>query len=178
MAPPKGQFWNTPSIEPKRQHRWALHVGSLHIYLQKTDKPSLEIGETEHKYFGHSFFFPGHLTWQPLSVTFVDPFGDAGTTGKLTQWLSHAGYTEPGAVGGEGLPQTISKSNAMKTLGGYINLRQYKTGDNGVAEVGETWRLANAWFQKINYGSLDYTSDAMVTVDATIRYDYAVNTQN
>tara|TARA_R110000824_G_scaffold45962_6_gene132531 strand:- start:3293 stop:3823 length:531 start_codon:yes stop_codon:yes gene_type:complete len=172
-----GKFWNSPEIEPKRQHRWALEITalgrSLVVYLTKTDKPSLEINETEHKYFGHSFFYPGHLTWQPITCTFVDPFGDQGTTGQLKRWLARSGYAPPES-GPQ--PQSISKRNALGR-GGNVVLTQYNTDDAGKPKPGEKWKLYNAWFQKINYGSLDYSSDAMVNVDVTIRYDYAVNTR-
>ena len=168
-------FWNSTDLEPKRQHRWALELpagagmSSLKFFLTKTDNPSLEINETEHKFFGHSFFFPGHLTWQPITMTLVDNFGTSGTASSFAGYLQKAGYNLPDKAA---LPQTISKDNASQ---GVMFLRQYKTTDKGEAKSGETWKIFNGWFQKINFGALDYSSDGMVTVDVTLRYDYATH---
>jgi len=167
------KFWTDSNLEPKRQHRWNLFIPSRHLsfYVTKTTKPSFDIKETEHKYFGHSFWFPGHFTWKSVAMTLVDPFGANGTSGQLMRVLLDSGYSRPT----QPTPVTLSKKEAVAALGGGVTLKQYTTEANGQALVGETWDLKTPWIQSVNFGSLDYNSDAMVTVDVTIRYDYAIH---
>ena len=167
------KFWSDTNLEPKRQHRWALSIpgiNNMRFYLTKTDKPSLQISETEHKFFGHSFWYPGHLTWQPLQMTLVDPFGNLGTSGRLKTVLERSGYMPPEEAA---LPLTLSKKNTVNATGGKMLLRQYAANEDGEAVEKEIWKLERAWFSRINFGTLDYNSDAMVTVDVTVRYDWA-----
>ena len=166
------QFWTDTGLEPKRQHRWMLFLPSRHVsfYVTKTAKPAFDVKETEHKFFGHSFFFPGHFTWKTIAMTLVDPFGPNGTTGQLHQILRDSGYSTPS----QPTPSTLSKKEAVNALGSLVVLSQYTTGENGKAVEAEKWRLYKPWIQAVNFGALDYNSDAMVTVDVTLRYDYAV----
>ena len=83
MAP--NQFWNSSALEPKRQHRWLVTFGSnisaeLPSYIARSvDKPSFEINEAQHKYFGHTFKYPGQVTWNDVSMTLVDPVAPDAT---------------------------------------------------------------------------------------------------
>ena len=165
------KFWTDTNLEPKRSHRWKLFIPSrsLDFYVTKTAKPSFDIKETEHKFFGHSFWFPGHFTWKSIAMTLVDPFGASGTSGQLNQILIDSGYSRPN----QPTPTTLSKKEAVGALGGNVVLTQYTTEVNGKAVEGERWTMWKPWIQTVNFGSLDYSNDAMVTVDATIRYDYA-----
>ena len=38
--------------------------------------------------------------------------------------------------------------------------------------IQETWKLKNAWIKSINFGSLDYSSDELITIEVTISYDW------
>ena len=37
----------------------------------------------------------------------------------------------------------------------------------------EKWTLKGAWAKSISFGSLEYSSDELVTIDITLAYDYA-----
>ena len=88
-------FWNKSTLEPKRQHRWTLHlngVGGLESYVvKKVDKPTFKINESEHDYFGHKFYYPGQVTWETVSVTLVDPI-DPDSSKALYSVLQKSGY--------------------------------------------------------------------------------------
>ncbi len=163
------KFWTDSTLEPKRQHRWMLTVKDIPAYfIKKVDKPSITINETEHKFFGHSFFYPGHVTWETIDVTLVDPIDPDGA-GVVMNSIKRAGYDIPLNLGGNNMPATISKDKAQRHLGGQIKIQQLGP-DNGVIE---TWRMYNPFIKAVKWGSLDYTSDDMVEIMVTFRFDYA-----
>jgi hypothetical protein len=91
------QFWNSTSIEPKRQHKWLvyLHNSNIPSYVaRKVDKPSFSINEQQHKYFGHTFKYPGQVTWDDITMTLVDPI-DPNVSDKLQEVLINSGYRTP-----------------------------------------------------------------------------------
>ena len=73
-------FWNEAASEPRRAHRFLLNLPLLGAgglaeqgyteYLAKTvTKPSYTIGETEHKFLGNTYYYPGAVTWDAVTVT-------------------------------------------------------------------------------------------------------------
>ena len=172
------RFWAESTLEPKRQHRWLLYIlgtdsgSKLPAYVvKKVDKPRIEVNETEHKFFGHSFFYPGHVTWQDVSVTLVDPI-NPDTSNRLYKAIQAAGYQPPTERLGDA-PFTVSKAKATNNLGGQIRLEQLDPDSKPI----ERWTLYSPWIKNVEWGSLDYTSDDMVEINVTFRYDYARHTK-
>jgi len=167
-------FWSkNTNIEPKRKHRWTLHLGTsgLPTYVIKTaNKPSFSINETEHAFFGHKFYYPGMITWNEVTITLVDPIDDDSSE-KIMTVLRNSGYLNPVETDGVTL-HTISKEDSIQALGMQIQLQQYTT-DGGANKLVETWTLHNPWIKDVKFGDLDYTSDDMVDIDLTLRYDWA-----
>ena len=164
------KFWSDSALEPKRQHRWYLYVGSggsinLPTYLVKrVDKPKFMVNTVQHSYFGHKFYYPGNVEWQQISFTLVDPI-DPDTSSELYTALLSSGYGQPSVQA----VSTVSKDLATKALGGQIRLDQLNA-DNGVID---TFTLHNPWITNVDFGSLAYESDAMIEISVTLRYDYA-----
>ena len=125
-------FWNDTSVEPKRGFRWLLYLegaaSTIPTYVIKVaKKPSFTVSNNTHQFIAHTFNYPGRITWNPVSVTLVDPaFG----TPRLTQ---------------------------LNADGAQI----------------EEWSLKNAWVESVDFGNLDYSSEEMVNVEMSIRYDWA-----
>ena len=69
-------FWSSTSLEPKRQFRFmiGLQPGDVELKFaaKSADRPSYTIGETEHRFFNHTFYYPGRLNWNTVSITLVD----------------------------------------------------------------------------------------------------------
>jgi hypothetical protein len=163
------KFWTNTTLSPKRQHRWMLFIKDVPAYfIKKVDKPSITINETEHKFFGHSFFYPGHVTWETIDVTLVDPV-DPDAAFTVMNAIKKAGYDIPLNLGKNNMPTTLSKDRAQKKLGGQLRIQQLNV-DN---QVIETWRLYNPFIKAVKFGSLDYSSDEMVEITVTFRFDYA-----
>ena len=174
-------FWSDASLgtpEPKRSYRWLLYLGDVPQWVvKKVTKPSFSITETSHTYINHNFYYPGKVEWSEVNVTLVDPASpDAVQT--MYNALKASGYSPPE---NQFDTQTISKQRAVNALG---QVRIVQLGDqfadesdNGAMSAGqefvEEWILYNAWIKDAKFGDLDYTSDELVEIELTLRYDYA-----
>ena len=177
-------FWNLASSEPRRAHRFLLNLPNLAAddqrstyqeYLCKTvTKPSYTISETEHKFLGNTYYYPGAVTWENVTaqlVNAVDPDGNA----ILMSALYRAGYMDPNQQAAiyEGtandLLGTPNKADALAALGDVI-IRELD--GNGLA-VG-MWELKNPFITNVKFGDLDYGTEDLLNIDITFRYDFAM----
>ena len=79
-------FWSEANLDPKRKFRWVVQIAGLGIgeYIAKTvDKPKFEVSEEEHKFINHTFYYPGRVTWQEVSLT-LDAEG-----APIESWVLH-----------------------------------------------------------------------------------------
>ena len=90
-------FGTNPSLkDPKRKFRFTVQFqgidaaqgGALLWYAKSCDKPKFEIASTEHKYLNHTFYYPGSVTWQEISVAMVDPV-DPDMTATFSDMVVH-----------------------------------------------------------------------------------------
>tara|TARA_R100000152_G_C6774449_1_gene202229 strand:- start:1206 stop:1754 length:549 start_codon:yes stop_codon:yes gene_type:complete len=171
------KFWSDASLEPKRMHRWLLYIGGEPIpgstsgtvgiptyVVKKVDKPKFTVNETPHSFFGHKFYYPGNVEWQDMSFTLVDPI-DPDVSKKLYDALISGGYAGP-----ESQPvSTVSKNRLVSAFGNIITLQQLDPNNT----VLDQFQLINPWVKNVEFGSLDYESDALVEISVTVRYDWA-----
>lgn len=177
-------FWNL-APEVNRQYRWYMVFSSgkstgveqFTFALKKASKPTIKISEVQHKYMNHFFYYPGRVEWEPITVSFASVRtldGKSTANNNLIQILKNSGYMYPQADE-KGNYKTISKLNALKELtgadkgGSSIRLSQL----NAEGERIEDWYLFNPFFTEVKYDSLDYSSEDILNLDVTIKYDYA-----
>tara|TARA_Y100000593_G_scaffold93519_1_gene188636 strand:+ start:316 stop:822 length:507 start_codon:yes stop_codon:yes gene_type:complete len=159
-------FWANPGIEPKRQHRWVVYAdGFDHWIAKKVTRPSFNIPETPHKYLNHTFYYPGRVEWDPVTLTILDPGGASDSTSRLFTKLAQSGYIYPENPNDR---STISKALAVNSFG---QLTIHELTPEGPANSHFT--LYNTWIQKAELGELDYEGEGMVELTLTLRYDYA-----
>ena len=70
-------FWNNATLEPKRAHRFLLQFDlpggiTTQIYARRVSKPAFDVGQSEHKFLGSTYYYPGAVTWSDVSCTLVD----------------------------------------------------------------------------------------------------------
>lgn len=179
-------FWNVVESEPKRAHRWLLRMdnfttsqGEYQQYLAKSvTKPAFTISETEHKFLGNTFYYPGAVTWEPVTATIVNALSPNGDR-LLFEALYKMGYFDPDDQSnvfnnGSQLagPGTVNKFSAAGTNGIFSGLKIIELNGMG-ANVGE-WTLENAWLTNAKFGDLDYSAEDLLNIELTIRYDYAI----
>jgi hypothetical protein len=172
-------FWSTNFgqdrnlRDPKRNHRFIIEFsginavpgGAVAWYAKTAAKPSFTIAETEHKYLNHTFYYPGGVTWNPITITMVDPV-EPDLAATFSDIIVQGGYSPPTDTTTLG---TISKAKAASALGA-VTVTQIDSEGRPL----ETWTLWNPFIQDIKYGdSLDYSSAELTEVSVTLRYDWA-----
>ena len=169
-------FWADPNSEPKKAYNWLMGFNSVPQWTLKTvTKPNFTITESSTNFLGHSFYHPGRVEWQAIDATLGDPV-QPDTAAHMMTLLRQMGYDYPDGLdwangrGGK-WPTGISKKRAVLAMG-----ETYIVQLNAEGEELERWSLKNPFITKAEFGSLDYSSDEMVDVSITIRYDYAVMT--
>jgi len=167
-------FWSSKDLEPKRQFRFIISLQpdgtELRFAAKTADRPTYTIGETEHRFFNHTFYYPGRMTWNTVGMTLVDAI-TPGSTDLLYKYLANVGIQQPSDFK-VATSTTITKASAVESLGD-VKIRELGTkGENETMIVGE-WTLINAFITEVNFGSHSYDSDEMVEITITLRYDWA-----
>lgn len=165
-------FWTDGTAQdPKRAFRFIVMVtpdadgAALPAYTaKKVTKPSFSLAESEHQYLNHTFYYPGRLTWNTVTLTLVDPVNpDAAES--LVKIINEGGYSP---ADNKDDFVTMSKSKAKSALGKFEIVQIDSNGDHV-----ETWELHNAWVKDAKFGDLAYDSDDLTEVELEIRYDFA-----
>ena len=162
-------FWSDAEhTDPKRQYRFKVDIGISGVkpyVVKKVDKPSYAITEAEHKYLNHTYYYPGRVTWNAITMTLVDPGGGDDVARSLTKLIQDSGYNPQNASTSQ---QTMSKKSAVANLGSVV-ITQLDANGNPL----ETWTLINAWINDVKYGDLAYDGDELTEVTLSFKYDWA-----
>tara|TARA_Y100001937_G_C7135648_1_gene339866 strand:+ start:1503 stop:2093 length:591 start_codon:yes stop_codon:yes gene_type:complete len=159
--------------DPKRNFRFTVEFqgiqaaqGGAKLWYAKTaTKPSFAINAAEHKYLNHTFYYPGNVTWNDITVTMVDPV-DPDMSATLSAIVEGSGYKPPGSSEERA---SISKAKSAASLGTVI-ITQLDSDGNPL----ETWTLWNSFLTEVKYGdSLEYGNDDLTELSVTIKYDWA-----
>ena len=168
-------FWNSVQVEPKRRFRFELKFsrrsyggqGAIPVWTIKTaTKPKANVSLIEHQYIDHTFKYPGRVTWDPITITLVDPV-DPDLSFAFLDVLGKAGYKYP--TTSDQSKKSLSKAKFTDTIG-QVFIDQID--ENG--GVIERWALQNPFITSVDFGgSLDYTSDDMNEVTVEMQFDWA-----
>jgi len=168
-------FWGTDlggaaTGEPKRKYKFKVQIGDLAQdgvlwYAKNATKPEITVSDsTEHKYLGHTFKFPGVVTWNTIDVTLVDPITENASR-KLLEKLRESGYIFPET---SGMMETISKNKAVDAIGPVVI-----TQIDAEGTMVEEWTLHNPFISKLGFGDLAYDSEDLSEISLTLSYDWA-----
>ena len=163
-------FWTTATgKDPKRQYRFIAEFADIgdsgcKWWVKNIDKPNITLSEASHEYLNHTFYYPGRVTWNSISCTFVDPL-DPDAAATMMQAIANSGYKPPDGPDSLG---TVSKSNAIGSLGSVIITQL-----DGDGAAIEKWKLNNAWIKSVSLSGLDYSGDSLSEVTIEMRYDWA-----
>jgi hypothetical protein len=171
-------FWSTnfgqdtTLKDPKRQFRFTVEFqginaaqgGALLWYAKTAAKPSFTIASAEHKYLNHTFYYPGSVTWNTISITMVDPV-EPDVTATLSDIIVSSGYSPPNDATKLG---SMSKAKAAGALGTVI-ITQIDSDGNPL----ETWTLWNSFIKDVKFGELQYGEDNLTETTVELQYDWA-----
>ena len=164
-------FWSSGKVEPKRQFRFLVTLAGMEQgatwYATSVTKPSVTIGKTPHSFLNHTFHYPGKVTWDPVTVTLVDPV-NPDATGNLLSILQRSGYNVPGNLNDPDATTTIGKGNASAQLGSVI-IRAIDEDGNFLEE----WTLNNPFITKVSFNDYDYKAEELSNITVEIGYDWA-----
>jgi len=172
-------FWSenfgdgTGLNDPKRNFRFTVEFqgiqasqGSAKLwYAKSVTKPSFAINAAEHKYLNHTFYYPGNVTWNDITVTMVDPT-DPDMAATLSAIVEASGYSPPTDAEDR---SSISKAKSASALGIVLITQLDSNGDPL-----ETWTSWNSFLTEVKDGdSLEYGNDDLTELSVTIKYDWA-----
>jgi hypothetical protein len=172
-------FWNQASSDPKRAFRFKVTFGLLDdaaTYLAQTAKrPTFTISDgTKVDFLDKAFHFPGKVTWEPVTIKFVDSESE-GVSKASYSYLTNAGWISPGNAAFT--PGNIQNNSATKTIGKGSASTQTKAITievlNAAGVSVDIWKLNNPFITKATFNDLSYASEEILTVEYTIRYDWA-----
>ena len=165
-------FWTDAAAEdPKRKFNFIVEISATpgtrpqSYHVKTASLPKFNVNKVEAKYFNHTFKYPGSITWDPVSLTFIDSSQDDSASTSFMKLLEGMGYYVPSS----GLDQSsISKRKAVSSLG-TVKLKQLDSDGNTI----NTWTLRNAFITSVTFGDLAYGEDELVEVQVEIDYDFA-----
>ena len=168
-------FWTeVGGKDPKRNFRFRVTIGgftsSVCWWAKKVQKPNYSVAEVKHVYLGHTYYYPGKLEWQEITMTLVDPAEqeESGVDAlrDLNKIIEASGYELPTAAANT---KTMSKDKASSGGLGSVMIEQLDGDGNPI----ETWTLKNPFLKKVSFSDLDYENDDLTTIDIALRYDWA-----
>ena len=147
--------------EPKRENRWILRfpssLGINEWYVESFSRPKLTIKSTEIQFLNTSTYVAGRFNWESLQVKFRDPIGPSASQAVM-EWIRLCAESVTGRMG--------------YAAGYKKNVDLEMLDPTGV--VVEKWILQGCFLTDLNFGSLDYSQDALATIEATLRMDRCI----
>ena len=171
-------FWTSNTMEPKRGFRfliqWSIGGENLQFVAKSVSRPSYTVSSNPHKFFNHTFHYPGRVEWGTISMTLVDALDPNGAA-VFMNYLSDIGYnTTPDRQAM--VARTITKASATAKSAG-LTIREMGSNDNGDAREEGNWKLQNAFITSVNFGEHNYDTEEMIDIQLEIQYDWATYTK-
>ena len=115
-------FWTSTQFEPKRQFRFLVRLGlpnsserfgagSIEFMAKQVSRPSYTVNSNPHKFFNHTFHYPGRVEWGTISMTLVDAVSP-NASAIFMELLEQIGYANPNAAVVVLSSRTILKSES------------------------------------------------------------------
>ena len=147
--------------EPKRENRWILRfpssLGINEWYVESTARPKLKIASVAIPFLNTETYVAGRFNWEELTVKFRDPIGPSASQAVM-EWIRLCAESVTGRMG--------------YAAGYKKNVDLEMLDPTGV--VVEKWILYGTFLSDVNFNALDYKSDALATITATLRMDRCV----
>jgi hypothetical protein len=150
-------YSNAFSWEPVKAHQFIMSMGEIPAFLIKASaKPSIANGEIALDHINVQRYVKGRSVWNTITVSLYDAIVPRGAQAVM-DWIR---LHHESATGRDGYSSFYKKE---------IKLRQLSP----LGEVIEEWILKGAYIVDANFGSLDWSSEEVVMIEMTLRYDWA-----
>jgi hypothetical protein len=153
-------FNNAFAWEPKYTNRFIMQLAGTNIpsYLIKASaRPSITNGEIVLDHINIDRKVKGKSRWNDISITLYDPVTSEGAQ-TVMEWirLHHESLT-----GRDGYSSDYKKDIEFYAL-------------SSLGEKIENWTLKGAFILDANFGTMDWATEDAVTIELTLKYDYAI----
>ena len=160
---------NSPSnvLETRRSYRWYFEslgrgqgtwtVKEL-LVLQKAKRPSFKYSELTMDHQQEKTYYAGKQEWESVSLTWYDVEQNPDVSKGLYVWLETVCNLKTVDVDH---PSNYKKKGVLKLV-------------DGRGQTSEQWTMYGTWPVTFNWQELDYGNDAILTCEATMRYDRAI----
>ena len=134
-----------------------MSVDGIPAYLIKASaKPSVANGEITLDHINVQRYVKGKTVWNTISVTLYDAIVPSGAQAVM-EWVR---LHHESASGRDGYSSYYKKEVRLKSL-------------SPLGEVIEEWTLNGTYIVDANFGSLDWSTEDVVNIELTLRYDWA-----
>ena len=152
-----GFYSNAFSWEPKKAHQFIMSIGDIPAFLIKASgKPSIANGEITLDHINVQRYVKGKSVWNTITVTLYDAIVPSGAQAVM-EWVR---LHHESATGRDGYSSFYKKEVRLKQL-------------SPLGEVIEEWILNGTYIVDANFGSLDWSTEDVVNIEMTLRYDWA-----
>lgn len=153
-------FANAFNWEPKYANRFIMQMATTGIpaYLVKAaSRPSVANGELVLDMINIDRKVKGKSRWNDIAITLYDPIVPSGAQAVM-EWIRkhHESLT-----GRDGYSSTYKEDLTFNTL-------------SATGEYIEEWTLHGAWILDATFGTMDWGTEEIVTIELNLKYDYAV----
>lgn len=150
-------YQNAFSWEPVKAHQFIMSIDGIPAFLIKASaKPSISNGEVTLDHINVQRYVKGKSVWNTISVTLYDAIIPSGAQAVM-EWIR---LHHESATGRDGYSSFYKKE---------VKLRQLSP----LGEVIEEWILKGTYIVDANFGSLDWSTEDVVNIEMTLRYDWA-----
>jgi hypothetical protein len=150
-------YSNAFSWEPVKAHQFIMSIGDIPAFLIKSSaKPSIANGEITLDHINVQRYVKGKSVWNTIAVSLYDAIVPSGAQAVM-DWIR---LHHESATGRDGYSSFYKKE---------IKLRQLSP----LGEVIEEWVLKGTYIVDANFGTLDWSSEEVVNIELTLRYDWA-----
>lgn len=157
------------TIELKRKYRWVFRIlGAANrggwtpaglLLLQSAQRPNFSFEEIEMHHGQEVSKFAGKSSWEVVTLVWYDA-EQPDISGACYSWLQTVINISSQGVA----PPAQYKKTAQLAI------------TNGVGVDVENWNMYGCWPVTVNWQELNYSSNEMLTCEATMRYDRAIRT--
>lgn len=145
-------------FEPKVKNRFVMYIEGVPSFLIKaTTRPTVTFDDITLDHMNVKRKLKGRADWGDITCTLYDAIVPSGAQAVM-EWirLSHEAVT-----GREGYSDFYKKDVTFNLFG--------PTGDKV-----EEWTLKGAYIKSANFQGVDWSSGDPMTIEITLRYDYAI----
>jgi hypothetical protein len=146
------------AFEPKVKSRFIMYIEGIPAFMVHAgSRPTIAFEDITLDHINIKRKIHGKAEWQDITITLYDPIVPSAAQAVM-EWvrLSHESVT-----GREGYADMYKKDITINTLG--------PPGD-----IVEEWILKGAYVKQAQFGDMSWSESAVIDVQLTIRYDYAI----